>query len=333
DYIDISAKQVVSVAASLIPFLENDDANRALMGSNMQRQAVPLMIPQAPLVGTGVEHVVARDSGAVIVANSDGIVRWVDSRRVIVSREDGLVDVYKLNKFRRSNYNTNINHSPIVNNGDILKKGDVIADSSATNNGELSLGKNVLVAFMSWCGYNFEDSIIISEKLVMDDVFTSIHVDEFECVARDTRLGPEEITRGLPSVSESKLVNLDESGVINIGVHVKPGDILVGKITPKNELPMTPEEKLLRIIFGERASDVRDSSLYVPSGVYGTVVDVKILMDGEPPQGVLKIVKVFLASKQKLQAGDKMAGRHGNKGVVSKVDPVEDMPFLEDGTP
>ncbi len=454
DFIDVSPKQLVSVAASLIPFLENDDANRALMGSNMQRQAVPLVRAEAPLVGTGMEAVVAADSGATTVAKRSGIVDQVDSMRIVIRCEqegDNLspgVDIYNLMKFQRSNQDTCINQRPVVKTGDYIKKGDIIADGPSTHLGELALGRNVLVAFMPWNGYNFEDSILISEKLVSEDVFTSIHIEEFEVMARDTKLGPEEITRDIPNVGEESLRSLDEIGVVHIGAEVRPGDILVGKVTPKSESPVTPEEKLLRAIFGEKASDVRDSSLRLPPGVAGTVVGVKIfnrrglekderhlsiektdidalkkdrkdeqliierfvfgrmreilldkevtktsksfkaksllsaeLLDEQPKSawwdivvddeqimaeidalknqydmtvkrlnswfenkvdklqagddlmpGVLKMVKVFVAIKRKLQPGDKMAGRHGNKGVISRITPVEDLPHLADGT-
>ncbi len=454
DFIDVTPMQVVSVAASLIPFLENDDANRALMGSNMQRQAVPLVQTDAPLVGTGIEPFVARDSGAAIIALSDGIVEEVDATRIVIrtstAKKTGgpAVDIYSLLKFQKSNHNTCINQKPLVNIGDVVEQGEIIADGPAIDNGEIALGRNVLVAFLAWSGYNFEDSILISERIVKDDVFTSIHIEEFEIVARDTRLGPEEVTRDMPNISEEGLRNLDEVGIIRVGAEVKPGDILVGKVTPKSESPMTPEEKLLRAIFGEKASDVRDSSLYVPPGVSGTVVEVRVLsrrgvdkderaitiekeqieklskdredeisivdhfvfmrleklLEGQKvitgpksvkggsvidqellstlskgqywqlivedskimseieqlksqydekkdelnkrftskiakiqngddlPQGALKVVKVFIATKHKLQPGDKMAGRHGNKGVISRIMPEEDMPFLEDGT-
>ncbi|MCC2646506.1 MAG: rpoB [Rickettsiaceae bacterium] len=454
DLIDVTPMQVVSVAASLIPFLENDDANRALMGSNMQRQAVPLVKCEAPFVGTGIEKIVARDSGASVVAIHDGIVDQVDSTRIVVrtleEKRDGSpgVDIYSLQKFQRTNHNTCINQKPLVKVGDFVKKGDVIADGPSTEGGEIALGRNVLVAFIPWSGYNFEDSILISERIVKDDVFTSIHIEEFEVVARDTRLGPEEITRDIPNVSDENLRHLDEVGIVHVGAEVKPGDILVGKVTPKSESPMTPEEKLLRAIFGEKAADVRDSSLHVPPGVNGTIVEVRVfsrrgvekdqralsierqqieklakdrddelaiiehfvfmrlekLLDGQTivagpkgvkagdkisdsllenfskgqlwqfvledadvmnefeqikkhydesrdrlnkrftnkveklqsgddlPQGALKVVKVFIATKHKLQPGDKMAGRHGNKGVISRIMPEEDMPFLEDGT-
>ncbi|TCP40504.1 DNA-directed RNA polymerase subunit beta [Rhodovulum marinum] len=455
DLIDVSPKQLVSVAASLIPFLENDDANRALMGSNMQRQAVPLLQADAPFVGTGIESVVARDSGAAIMAKRAGIIDQVDATRIVVRATEDLepgdpgVDIYRLRKFQRSNQNTCINQKPLVKVGDTVTKNEVIADGPSTDMGELALGKNVIVAFMPWNGYNYEDSILISERIARDDVFTSIHIEEFEVAARDTKLGPEEITRDIPNVGEEALRNLDEAGIVYIGAEVGPGDILVGKITPKGESPMTPEEKLLRAIFGEKASDVRDTSLRLPPGDYGTVVEVRVfnrhgvekderalqiereeveslardrddeqailerniyarlksmilgktavkgprgvapnsqiteeLLDGlsrgqwwqlalegeedaaqvealnaqfeaqkralehrfedkvekvrrgdDLPPGVMKMVKVFIAVKRKLQPGDKMAGRHGNKGVVSKVVPMEDMPFLADGTP
>ncbi|MEO1091988.1 MAG: DNA-directed RNA polymerase subunit beta [Pseudomonadota bacterium] len=455
DFIDVSPKQLVSVAAALIPFLENDDANRALMGSNMQRQAVPLLQAEAPFVGTGMEEVVARDSGAAVAAKRTGVVDQVDGSRIVIrvtddsARADSVVDIYTLRKFQRSNQNTCITQRPLVNVGDQVRAGDVLADGPSTQLGELGLGRNALVAFMPWNGYNFEDSILISERIVRDDVFTSIHIDEFEVMARDTKLGPEAITRDIPNVSEEALRNLDEAGIVYIGAEVKAGDILVGKVTPKGETPMTPEEKLLRAIFGEKAADVRDTSLKVPPGVTGTIVEVRVfnrrgvdkderavaieraeierlakdrdderqilernvysslhdlllgqiaangpkgvtkgapidqplleqlarrhwweigiddaqkmaeveglkrqLDDGlkrlqdrfdnkveklqrgdELPPGVLKMVKVFVAVKRKLQPGDKMAGRHGNKGVISKIAPIEDMPFLDDGTP
>jgi DNA-directed RNA polymerase subunit beta len=455
DFMDVSPKQLVSVAAALIPFLENDDANRALMGSNMQRQAVPLIRAEAPLVGTGMEEVVARDSGVAIVARRAGVVDQIDGTRIVVRATEETdpsasgVDIYNLLKFQRSNQNTCINQRPLVRVGDRVAKGDIIADGPSTELGELALGRNALVAFMPWNGYNFEDSILISERIVRDDVFTSIHIEEFEVMARDTKLGPEEITRDIPNVGEEGLKNLDEAGIVYIGAEVRPGDILVGKITPKGESPMTPEEKLLRAIFGEKASDVRDTSLKLPPGVSGTVVEVRVfnrhgvdkderamaiereeierlakdrddeqkilerntfnrlkeillgkqavsgpkgfkqggkvtdavlaelshgqwwqialkdekamadieamkknfdeakdrlqkrfedkvekLQRGdELPPGVMKMVKVFVAVKRKLQPGDKMAGRHGNKGVISRIMPLEDMPYLEDGTP
>ncbi len=468
DYIDVSPKQLVSVAASLVPFLEHDDANRALMGANMQRQSVPLLRAQAPIVGTGMEGVTARDSGAVVLARRGGIIDSVDSERIIVrvegehhpmqlSREVGS-DIYQLTKFKRSNQNTCINQRPIVKKGQRVAKGQVIADGPCTDMGELALGRNVLVAFMPWRGYNFEDAILVSEKMVKEDYYTSVHIEEFEIESRDTKLGPEEVTRDIPNVSESALRDLDESGIIRIGATVKAGDILVGKVTPKGETQLTPEEKLLRAIFGEKAGDVRDASLTCPPGIEGTVVDVKIfsrkgqekderakfieseqvakleknladeiriltderlkrleaLLGGkevladlhdertnkrlltkgvildrdtieristrnlkrikfadkdprineqideieemtsrqidvlrkivrekveklqkgdELPPGVIKLVKVYIAMKRKLSVGDKMAGRHGNKGVIARILPEEDMPYLEDGTP
>ena len=455
DLIDVSPKQLVSVAASLIPFLENDDANRALMGSNMQRQAVPTLRSEAPLVGTGIEEIVARDSGAAVTARRGGIIDQVDAQRIVIRATDNLevgdpgVDIYRMRKFQRSNQNTCINQRPLVKVGDTVQQGEVIADGPSTDMGELALGKNVIVAFMPWNGYNYEDSILISERIARDDVFTSVHIEEFEVAARDTKLGPEEITRDIPNVGEEALRNLDEAGIVYIGADVEPGDILVGKITPKGESPMTPEEKLLRAIFGEKASDVRDTSLRVKPGDFGTVVEVRVfnrhgvekderalqiereeierlardrddelaildrniyarlsdlilgkvavkgprgvrpnseitqdLLDSlsrgqwwqlaiedeedakivealneqyeaqkrqldarfedkvekvrrgdDLPPGVMKMVKVFIAVKRKLQPGDKMAGRHGNKGVISRVVPMEDMPFLADGTP
>jgi DNA-directed RNA polymerase beta subunit len=396
EYMDVSPRQIVGVSASLVPFLENDDANRALMGSNMQRQAVPLLQSESPVVGTGMEHAVARDSGAVVVARRAGAVESVDSSRIVVSTKDGGVDIYRLVKYQRSNQATNINQKPIVKVGDKVHKGDILADGSSTDMGELALGKNVLVAYMPFEGFNFEDAILISERLVTEDVYTSIHIEEFEVDARETKLGPEEITRDIPNVGEEALKNLDESGIIRIGAEVAPGDILVGKVTPKGETQLTPEEKLLRAIFGEKAEEVKESCLYVPPGIEGTIIDVRILTrkgmkkdtraksieeddilrlqrdlqeeirliksdkkkpkgeteqrikelekrydekiasikkGDELPPGVNKVVKVYVAMKRKLQAGDKMAGRHGNKGVVSIVMSQEDMPYLEDGTP
>jgi DNA-directed RNA polymerase subunit beta len=454
EFIDVSPKQLVSVAAALVPFLENDDANRALMGSNMQRQAVPLLRPEAPLVGTGLEDVVARDSGSAIGARRTGIIDQIDATRIVVRATEETdptkpgIDIYRLKKFQRSNQSTCITQKPLVKVGDVIHQGDIIADGPSTQLGELALGKNVLVAFMPWNGYNFEDSILISERIVRDDVFTSIHIEEFETMARDTKLGPEEITRDIPNVGEESLKNLDEAGIVYIGADVNPGDILVGKVTPKGETPMTPEEKLLRAIFGEKAADVRDTSLRVPPGVTGTIVEVRVfnrhgvdkdqralaiekaeeerlaedrddelailernifarlseillhktaasgpknlpadtkitqsVLDALPRHqwwqiglraeksmgeiealrkqydeskqrldkrfadkveklrrgdelapGVMKMVKVFVAVKRKLQPGDKMAGRHGNKGVISRILPIEDMPYLDDGT-
>ncbi|MBT3736048.1 MAG: DNA-directed RNA polymerase subunit beta, partial [Gammaproteobacteria bacterium] len=466
DYMDVSPKQLISVAASLIPFLENDDANRALMGSNMQRQAVPLLQSEAPLVGTGMEAIVAHDSGALVIAENDGVVISADAARIVVRTEkrpvrkvktrrsqlDSNVDIYTLNKYQRSNQNTCINQRPRVTSGTQVKQGDVLADGPSTDNGELALGRNILVAFMSWGGYNFEDAIIVSEKLVKDDVYTSVHIEEFEVEARDTKQGKEEITRDISNVGEDALRNLDESGIIRVGANVKPNDILVGKITPKGETQLSPEEKLLKAIFGEKAGDVRDTSLRVPPGVHGTVIDVKVFsrkgidkdsrtleieeeeisriekdyneeigivksettksmvgllvgkkvnkattigrvsfakgqeieeaqiskmslkdmvkvsvqgvdektllgMEASAKEqvailksmleekvtrlkkgddlspGVIKLVKVFMAMKRKLQVGDKMAGRHGNKGVVSTIVPEEDMPYMKDGRP
>ncbi|CAI8032465.1 DNA-directed RNA polymerase subunit beta, partial [Geodia barretti] len=336
DFIDVSPKQLVSVAASLVPFLENDDANRALMGSNMQRQAVPLLRARAPYVGTGMEHIAARDSGAVVVARRPGTVDYVDSQRIVVRVEGADADIYNLTKFRRSNQNTCINQKPIVPVGARVNKGQVLGDGPCTELGELALGRNVLGAFMPWRGYNFEDAILVSERLVKDDYYTSIHIEEFDIESRDTKLGPEEITRDIPNVSEGFLNDLDESGIIRIGTSVKPGDILVGKVTPKGETQLTPEEKLLRAIFGEKAGDVRDASLVCPPGIEGIIVGVKIFSrkrGDELPPGVIKLVKVFVAMKRKLSVGDKMAGRHGNKGVIARVLPEEDMPRLPDGTP
>ena len=456
EMMDVSPKQLVSVAAALIPFLENDDANRALMGSNMQRQAVPLLVSKSPFVGTGMENVVARDSGVTIISKRSGIVDQVDATRIVVraysdndNAEVSPVDIYSLLKFQRSNQNTCVNQRPLVIVGDYVEKGDIIADGPSTEEGELALGKNVLVAYMPWNGYNFEDSILISERIVHDDVFTSIHIEEFEVMARDTKLGQEDITRDIPNVGEESLKDLDEAGIVYVGAEVKAGDVLVGKVTPKGETPMTPEEKLLRAIFGEKASDVRDTSLRLPPGASGTVVEVRIfsrrglekderaraierqdierlakdrdderiiieraynnkldeLLNGETLTsdfsefkkghkineefinslnksewsklevgtekkqkqlellsdhfdnalnkleldfsdkveklqsgdellpGVMKMIKVFVAVKRKLQAGDKMAGRHGNKGVISRIMPLEDMPYLKDGTP
>ncbi|MGD8997589.1 MAG: DNA-directed RNA polymerase subunit beta, partial [Anaerolineae bacterium] len=335
DYIDIAPNQVVGVSAALIPFLEHDDANRALMGSNMQRQGVPLLEPEAPVVGTGVEGPAARDSGQVVLAEDDGEVVGVTGRRVVVRHTDGL-KTYGLRKFERSNQSSCINQRPVVNKGQYVRIGDVLADSSSTKDGLLGMGQNVLCAFLSWEGGNFEDAILISERLVYEDKFTSIHIEEHEIEARNTRLGPEEITRDIPHVGDSALRDLDEEGVIRVGAEVGPLDILVGKITPKGEKELSPEEKLLRAIFGEKARDVRDSSLRMPHGERGTVIDVKVFDREEHrdlPTGVEKRVRVNVAQLRKLTEGDKMAGRHGNKGVVSKVLPVEDMPFLADGTP
>ncbi|HEY8391650.1 MAG TPA: DNA-directed RNA polymerase subunit beta [Capillibacterium sp.] len=335
-FMDVSPKQLVSVATACIPFLEHDDANRALMGSNMQRQAVPLLTTEAPLVGTGMEYKAAVDSGVVILAKHDGIVERVTSDEILVRTDEGGTDRYRLQKFKRSNQGTCINQRPIVVQGQRVKTGEVIADGPSTDHGELALGKNVLVAFMPWEGYNYEDAILISEKLVMDDTFTSIHIEEYECEARDTKLGAEEITRDIPNISEGSLDDLDENGIIRIGAEVRPGDILVGKVTPKGETELTAEERLLRAIFGEKAREVRDTSLKVPHGESGIVVDVKVFSrenEDELSPGVNKLVRVYVAQKRKISEGDKMAGRHGNKGVIARILPVEDMPFLPDGTP
>ena len=336
-YMDVSPKQVVSVATSLIPFLEHDDANRALMGANMQKQAVPLLQPRAPVVGTGVEHQAARDSGQVLVAGQNGVVRSVSGRHITIADDEGNVHEYNLQKFVRSNQDTCINQRPSVRQGDRVTVGQIIADSSSTENGELALGQNVVVAFMPWEGGNFEDAILISERLVRDDVFTSIHIEKYETEARDTKLGPEEITRDIPNVGEESLANLDENGVIRIGAEVRPNDILVGKVTPRGETELSAEERLLRAIFGEKAREVKDTSLRVPHGVHGKIIDVKAFRrdddsDHELPAGVNEMVRVSIAQKRKISEGDKMAGRHGNKGVISRILPIEDMPFLPDGT-
>jgi DNA-directed RNA polymerase subunit beta len=336
EYMDVSPKQVVSVATALIPFLEHDDANRALMGSNMQRQAVPLLEPEAPIVGTGMEWRSALDSGQVVVARRPGVVTSVTADRVQVETDSGDLDEYLLQKYVRSNQGTCINQRPIVDVGQRLEKGQPIADSSSTENGELALGRNVLVAFMSWEGGNYEDAIVISERLVKEDFFTSIHIEKHELESRDTKLGPEEITRDIPNVGEESLKDLDEEGIVYIGAEVQPGDILVGKITPKGETELTAEERLLRAIFGEKAREVKDSSLRLPHGERGKVVDVRIFSREEGDElmpGVNRLVRVSVAQKRKVSVGDKMAGRHGNKGVIAKVLPTEDMPYLPDGTP
>jgi DNA-directed RNA polymerase subunit beta len=336
DYMDVSPKQLVSVATAMIPFLENDDANRALMGSNMQRQAVPLIKPEAPIIATGIEYKAARDSGVVKICQNSGIVEKVTSNEIVVLREDGVKDHYKLLKYQRSNQGTCINQRPIVKKGEKVNAGDVIADGPSTDQGEISLGKNILVGFMTWEGYNYEDAILISEELVIDDVYTSIHIEEYESESRDTKLGPEEITRDIPNVSEDSLKDLDERGIIRIGAEVRAGDVLVGKVTPKGETELTAEERLLRAIFGEKAREVRDTSLRIPHGESGIVVDVKVFTrehGDELPPGVNQLVRVYVAQKRKISVGDKMAGRHGNKGVISRILPVEDMPFLPDGTP
>ena len=336
DYMDISPKQVVSIATAMIPFLENDDANRALMGANMQRQAVPLVRREAPVIGTGVEYRAAKDSGAVVVAKNSGIAERVTADEIIIKREDGVKDRYKLLKFKRSNAGTCINQAPIINKGDQVEKGDVIADGPATDLGEIALGRNMFVAFMTWEGYNYEDDILINEKLVKEDRLSTIHIEEYECEARDTKLGPEEITRDIPNVGESAIKNLDDRGIIRIGAEVDSGDILVGKVTPKGETELTAEERLLRAIFGEKAREVRDTSLKVPHGEGGIIVDVKVFTrengDDLSP-GVNELVRCYIAQKRKIKVGDKMAGRHGNKGVISRILPQEDMPFTEDGTP
>ena len=336
DYMDVSPKMVVSVATAMIPFLENDDANRALMGANMQRQAVPLIKTESPYVGTGMEYKAAHDCGVVVVAKEDGHVSYVDADRIIVTDAEGVEHEYELVKMLRSNQGTCINQRPIVVKGEEVKKGDVLADGPATANGEVSLGRNMLIGFMTWEGYNYEDAVLINEKLVRDDLFTSIHIEEYETEARDTKLGPEEITREIPNVGDDMLGALDERGIIHVGAEVHSGDILVGKVTPKGETELNAEERLLRAIFGEKAREVRDTSLKVPHGEYGIVVDIKVFTpenSDELSPGVNEVVRVYIAQKRKISVGDKMAGRHGNKGVVSRILPPEDMPFLEDGTP
>ena len=336
DYMDVSPKQVVSIATALIPFLEHDDANRALMGANMQRQAVPLLKTDAPYIGTGVEFKAAYDSGIVEIADHDGVVEYVSADEIIIKTNEGGRDRYKLTKFERSNQGTCVNQKPLVKKGEIVKAGAVLADGPSTDKGELALGRNVLIAFMNWEGYNYEDAVLLSEKLVREDYYTSIHIEEYECNARDTKLGPEEITRDIPNVGEDVLKNLDEKGIIRIGAEVRPGDILVGKVTPKGETELTAEERLLRAIFGEKAREVRDTSLRVPHGEAGIIVDVKVFTrenGDEMSPGVNEIVRVYIAQKRKISQGDKMAGRHGNKGVISRILPECDMPFLPDGTP
>ncbi|MFL5668450.1 MAG: DNA-directed RNA polymerase subunit beta, partial [Chloroflexota bacterium] len=336
EYMDVSPKQVVSVATALIPFLEHDDANRALMGSNMQRQAVPLLEPESPIVGTGMEERAARDSGQVQVARRGGLITSVTAERILIETDAGELDEYKLLKFVRSNQGTCINQRPIVNVGDRVADGQPLADSSSTQLGELALGRNILVAFMSWEGGNYEDAIVISDRLVRDDLFTSIHIEKHEMESRDTKLGPEEITRDIPNVGEESLKDLDEEGIVYIGAEVRPGDILVGKITPKGETELTAEERLLRAIFGEKAREVKDSSLRLPHGERGKVVDIRQFSrdnNDDLQPGVNRLVRVSVAQKRKISVGDKMAGRHGNKGVIAKILPAEDMPFLPDGTP
>jgi DNA-directed RNA polymerase subunit beta len=336
DYMDVSPRQMVSVATAMIPFLEHDDANRALMGSNMMRQSVPLMRAESPLIGTGMEFRAAVDAGDVLTASKAGVVTEVAADEVKVMADDGTYQTYSLAKFTRSNQGTSYNQKVVVTEGQKIEVGSVIADGPCTQNGEMALGKNLLVAFMSWEGHNYEDAIILSQRLVQDDVLTSIHIEEYEVDARDTKLGAEEITRDIPNVSEEVLADLDERGIIRVGADVVPGDILVGKVTPKGETELTPEERLLRAIFGEKAREVRDTSLKVPHGESGKVIGVKIFESEEGfelPAGVNQLVRVYVAQKRKIQDGDKLAGRHGNKGVISKILPVEDMPFLEDGTP
>ena len=336
DLMDVSPKMVFSVATSMIPFLENDDANRALMGSNMQRQAVPLLRTEAPVVGTGMEAKAAVDSGVCIVAKHDGVVEMSSSEKIIVKCDDGTLDEYHVIKFARSNQGNCMNQRPIVKKGDRVTKGMVIADGASTSNGEIALGKNPLIGFMTWEGYNYEDAVLLSERLVKEDVYTSVHIEEYETEARDTKLGPEEITKEVSGNGDNALKDLDENGVIRIGAEVRAGDILVGKVTPKGETEATAEERLLRAIFGEKAKETRDTSLKVPHGAYGVVMDTKIFTrenGDELPPGVNKSVRVYIALKRKISVGDKMAGRHGNKGVISRILPVEDMPFLPNGRP
>jgi DNA-directed RNA polymerase subunit beta len=332
---DVSPKQIISVATALIPFLEHDDANRALMGANMQRQAVPLLSAEAPYIGTGIEARAARDAADMLIATDDGVVTALSGDSITVEYKTEGRKVYKLLRFERSNQDTCINQKPLVAQGDKIRKGDLLANGPSTDNGELALGKNLLVAFMPWEGYNFEDAIILSERLVKDDVLTSIHIHEHEIDARDTKLGPEEITRDIPNLSEDILKDLDERGIIRVGAEVSTGDVLVGKVTPKGETELTPEERLLRAIFGEKAREVRDTSLKVPHGEEGKVIDVKVFTredSHELPPGVNQLVRVYVAQKRKISVGDKLAGRHGNKGVISKILPIEDMPFLADGS-
>ena len=335
-YIDVSPKQLVSIAAAMIPFLENDDAKRSLMGSNMQRQAVPLMTTEAPIVATGIEYRAAKDSGILVLAEDDGVIEKVTGDSVTVKYNNGKTVIHKLRKFKRTNGGTCINQKPIVKKGEIVKKGDAIADGPSTKDGEMALGKNMLVAFSTWEGYNYEDAILLNERLVQEDVFTSIHIEEYDCECRDTKLGAEEITRDIPNVGDDSLKDLDENGIIRIGAEVRPGDILVGKVTPKGETELTAEERLLRAIFGEKAREVRDTSLRVPHGEAGTIVDVKIFTRDNSEElgpGVNQVIRCYIATKRKISVGDKMAGRHGNKGVISRILPTEDMPFLPDGTP
>ena len=337
DFMDVSPQQIVSVGAAMIPFLENDDATRALMGTNMQRQAVPLIKTEAPMIGTGIEHKAALDSGVVITAKASGIVTKVDSDHIVIREdESGQEKSYKVFKFRRANQGTCFNQRPIVDEGDRVEKGEIIADGPSTEEGEIALGKNILIAFMTWEGYNYEDAMLINEELVINDTLTSVHIEEHSCEARETKLGPEDITRDIPNIGEDMRRNLDEDGIIRVGAEVVAGDILVGKVTPKGETELSPEERLLRAIFGEKAREVRDASLKVPHGESGIVVDVKKYSrangDDLAP-GLNEVVRVYIATKRKIMVGDKMCGRHGNKGVVSRILPVEDMPFLPDGTP
>ena len=336
DYVDVSPKQLVSVAAAMIPFLEHDDVKRSLMGSNMQRQAVPLLIPESPIVGTGMEYKAARDSETTVTAKNAGIVEKVTADEVQVRNKKNEIDHYRLRKFKRTNGGTCINQRPVVQKGEVVKAGDILADGPATKNGEMALGRNVIIAFSTWEGYNYEDAVLISERLVKEDVYTSIHIEEYDCECRDTKLGPEEITRDIPNVGDDVLKDLDENGIIRIGAEVRPGDILVGKVTPKGETELTAEERLLRAIFGEKSREVRDTSLRVPHGEAGTIVDIKIFTrenSEELAPGVNKVIRCYIATKRKISVGDKMAGRHGNKGVISRILPEEDLPFLPDGTP
>ena len=336
DYVDVSPKQLVSVAAAMIPFLEHDDVKRSLMGSNMQRQAVPLLIPESPIVGTGMEYKAARDSETTVTAKNEGIVEKVTADEVQVRNKKNEIDHYRLRKFKRTNGGTCINQRPVVQKGEVVKAGDILADGPATKNGEMALGRNVIIEFSTWEGYNYEDAVLISERLVKEDVYTSIHIEEYDCECRDTKLGPEEITRDIPNVGDDVLKDLDENGIIRIGAEVRPGDILVGKVTPKGETELTAEERLLRAIFGEKSREVRDTSLRVPHGEAGTIVDIKIFTrenSEELAPGVNQVIRCYIATKRKISVGDKMAGRHGNKGVISRILPEEDLPFLPDGTP
>ncbi|MBQ8371228.1 MAG: DNA-directed RNA polymerase subunit beta, partial [Clostridia bacterium] len=336
DYADVSPRQIVSVAIACVPFLENDDCTRALMGANMQRQAVPLLNPHSPFVGTGMEHRIARDSGAACVATAPGVVTYVDASKVVVTEDDGKEHTYELTKYRRSNSSTCLNQRPIVFDGERVERGDILADGPAMQEGELALGQNVLIAFMTWHGYNYEDAIIMSERMVREDVYTSVHIEEYDIECRETKLGPEEITRDIPNVAESACRNLDGRGIVMVGAEVKEGDILVGKVTPKGQSEISPEEKLLLAIFGEKSREVRDNSLKVPHGGAGIVHSVRIFKrkdDHELPPGVNEVVKVYVVQKRKISEGDKMAGRHGNKGVISRIMPIEDMPYMQDGTP